>query len=381
VRIGYVLDDRLDSDNGVQQSVRVLGKWLQDEGHQVIAFCGGPADAAPTFSLPGFDKVWTLATNQRVRFNGNRIETPTRPRRISHEIKREISQCDVLHVQAPYGPLVSHRVIRNAGLDTKVVASFHMAPTYWHVKFAGRLSCVLMRQSASRIDRIACDSPASASLMWSMWRRHPDAIIGHPLDPQRFSVPISPSLSTSSPEGARPFRIVFVGRLVERKGCRYLLRAIARIPESVRANNFEVLMIGDGPLASSLEQLTRELHLESVVSFFGHVPERRKVELLGSADLAVFPAVGGESFGIVLLEAMGCGTPVLAFSNDGYGYVLRNVPHSLVAVKDDASLARRITGLIEDPVALRKLKASQMVASHEYMVSNIGSRYLELYAR
>jgi phosphatidyl-myo-inositol alpha-mannosyltransferase len=376
VRIGFVLDDRLDSDNGVQQSVKTLGEWLQRSGHEVVAFCGGSEQENAGAPMPAFDRVWTLAFTRCFRFNGNRVDTPTRPRKITDEVIAEIKRCDVLHVQAPYGPLVGHRVICRASPRTKVVASFHMAPLRRHVRIGGRLASVFMRRSATRINSVVCDSPASEELMRSMWKREACEIIGHPLDPGVFDVS---KLSKSSKEG-EPFRIVCVGRLVERKGCRYLLDALARLPERFRTN-LDVRIVGDGPLRAQLMRTASSLALDTFVHFSGRVDEQTKRQLLSDADLAVFPAIGGESFGVVLLEAIGCKTPLLAFNNEGYGYVLRNSPESLVAVRDVDRLALRMTQLMGDPAALRRLRAEQAVAAKEYLVDEVGHRYLDLYAR
>src|SRR5690606_26058926 len=100
-----------------------------------------------------------------------------------------------------------------------------------------------------------------------------------------------------------PPHLLFLGRLVERKGCEHFIKTLALLDMPFKAD-----IVGDGPLRPKLESLVQKLHLTDSITFHGRVSEDDKRRLLKKADLAIFPATGGESFGIVLLEAMAAGS-------------------------------------------------------------------------
>src|SRR5688572_10061763 len=119
LRIGFVLDDRLDKPDGVQQYVKLLGGWLSAHGHDVHYLVG---------ESPGLkdQNIHHLGRTVKVRFNKNRMEIPLPANR--RNIKKLLAEkeFDVLHVQMPYSPMLAARVIKNAAPTTSVVGTFHI---------------------------------------------------------------------------------------------------------------------------------------------------------------------------------------------------------------------------------------------------------------
>lgn len=148
----------------------------------------------------------------------------------------------------------------------------------------------------------------------------------------------------SSTREERQDFLLFLGRLEPRKGLEVLLRALALL--GPRAP--ELRVAGDGYLRPRLEALAQELGVRA--RFLGAVEEDHKWQLLHQAQLLVVPSLGGESFGIVLLEAMACGTPPLAADNAGYAAVLQEQgEHLLARAADPVDLAEKLRRLLDSP--------------------------------
>lgn len=166
-------------------------------------------------------------------------------------------------------------------------------------------------------------------------------------------------------------RIAFVGRLEKRKGASVLLAAAHDLPESV-----VVQIGGDGPEAGALKEAAGS---DPQVEFLGRLSDDEVAELMAAADIAVAPALGGESFGIVLLEAMAAGTAVVASDIAGYRLAAGGAAR-LVAADDPSGLARALNELLADHDRRAQLAEAGMARARELSIDSIVERYLELYA-
>jgi phosphatidylinositol alpha-mannosyltransferase len=160
--------------------------------------------------------------------------------------------------------------------------------------------------------------------------------------------------------------ILFLGRLERRKGVIHLLNAYAKLVE--RCSDVELVIAGDGPDRKKLQYRVEELELPNV-SFLGYVTDGQKHKLLRSSDLFCAPALYGESFGIVLLEAMASGLVTVAGNNSGYASVMEELGSlSLVNPKEPDEFARRMDVMLHDE-GLRRLWrkwALQYVKKYDY---------------
>lgn len=177
--------------------------------------------------------------------------------------------------------------------------------------------------------------------------------------------------------------ILFLGRLVQRKGCTLLLQAVAGLKQSsADLGDFRVVICGSGHLRSKLEQFVNANDLADVVEFVGFVNETDKPRYYASADLAVFPSRGGESFGIVLLEAMASPKgAVLAGNNPGYHSVMEPQPDLLFNPRSAVDLKNKLEVYITD-TSLRKQKAawgSQYSAAFD--TDEVGKELFNIYTQ
>jgi phosphatidylinositol alpha-mannosyltransferase len=142
--------------------------------------------------------------------------------------------------------------------------------------------------------------------------------------------------------------IFYVGRLETRKGVKYLIKAFKLLSE--QQSDVSLVIAGDGPERNKLEQLAKDLDIDPArITFLGYITDDEKLRYLHTADLFCAPALYGESFGIVLLEAMAAGLVTVAGNNPGYASVMQGMGAiSLVNPKDCAELARRLDLLLHE---------------------------------
>jgi phosphatidylinositol alpha-mannosyltransferase len=174
-------------------------------------------------------------------------------------------------------------------------------------------------------------------------------------------------------------RLVFLGRLVQRKGVLEFVEALGALSPDVRGR-VRVTIGGRGPLTADVESAIERHGLQNLVQLSGFVPEDEKPTFYSRADIAVFPATGGESFGIVLIEAMASGSGVvIGGDNPGYRSVLGDGSAVLVDPRDTAAFAALLTRLIEDPSLRSSIRAEQEARVQAFDVSVIGPRIEALY--
>jgi phosphatidylinositol alpha-mannosyltransferase len=366
VKIGFVFDDTLDNMDGVQQYITTLGSWYVSQGHQVHYLVGQTATAEVAGGT-----VHSLSRNIHVRFNGNRLSVPlpTSRRRIK-QLLHEL-QLDVLHVQMPFSPFMGAKVITAAPARTAVIATFHIAPYSRFVAVANRALAQLIRRSVRRADKIVSVSSAAADFAKRCYGLTTD-LLPNVVNEARFK-------AAARPLPEQPKTIVFLGRLVPRKGCQILLEAVALLQENGQLEGWQVKIGGRGPLQGSLEKYVAEHNLQAV-SFEGFVTEAAKPDFLAASRLAVFPSSGGESFGIVLIEAMASQLPVvLAGDNPGYHSVMADRPDQLFAPHDAVELADKLHIFMTDPLAVEDAQAWQQLAVGQYDVAAVGGKLIDLY--
>ncbi len=369
MKVGLVLDDTLDRPDGVQQYVLTLGQWLSGQGHEVHYLVANT-------SRRDVPNVHSLGRFVNLRFNGNGVRTPwpggkRRVRRLVTELN-----FDVLHVQLPYSPFLGARVIAAAGPQTALVGTFHTLPvTPWEA-FTNRLLARWLRKSARRIQAVVAETRPAAEFAQTVYG-WPTVVVPGPVNVSEFAGGIG-NVASGRAARAGKLRIVFLGRLVRRKGALELIRAFQALP-ATSARRARLIIGGRGPLARRATKLAAG---NPAIKFTGFVPERSKAKFLASADIAVFPATGGESFGIILAEAMAAGAGVvLGGDNPGYTAALGEHSAALLDPRDTAAFARKLAYFIDDEAARRKLHDAQQRLVKKYDVQLVGRQLEKLYQR
>jgi phosphatidylinositol alpha-mannosyltransferase len=174
--------------------------------------------------------------------------------------------------------------------------------------------------------------------------------------------------------------IVFLGRLESRKGVHVLLQAVTELRDDPGLPSFKLIICGRGPLESELKSYAKAQGLEAITKFTGFVDDDLKARYLKTADIAVFPSSGGESFGIVLLEAMAAGHPVvLGADNPGYASVLAPYPDVIFPVLNPMALADKLREFLTDEEAHAQAFTWQQTYLPQYDVAAVGRRLVARY--
>jgi len=342
----------LSSAGGVQGQVLSLAHALRDEGVQVRVL--GPCDGPPP--EPG---VISVGPSTRVPSNGSispiAASKEVRPRTL--EALRTYEP-DVMHLHEPLVPGATAAALLGSQIPS--VGTFHAAMksgrSRWYRVFrpAARsvASNLTLRTAVSEEARRLAEEALAGEY----------TVIPNGVELERFA--------TSSPWPADRRAILFVGRHEERKGLGVLLDAFAELERDA------VLWVaGDGPE-------TAELRARNVpnVEWLGRVPFDELTRRMQAASVFCAPSLYGESFGVVLVEAMAARTPIVACDIPGYRDVARSDREAvLVPPADPAGLRLGLRRVLDDPSVAEQLVEAGTVRAQGYSMASVARRYLPLY--
>jgi len=360
MKIGMVCPYSFDVPGGVQAHVVELARVLLERGNRVSVL----APASENTQLPEF--VVSAGRAVAIPYNGSVARLsfgPTAYNRIRRWI--DGNDFDVLHIHEPNAPSLSMLALKIA--EGPIVATFHTSTTKSMVlsTFQG----VLRPYHEKIVGRIAVSELARR---WQVEALGSDAVE----IPNGVNVPAF-ARAPMLPGYPRPGRsVLFLGRYEEpRKGMEVLLAAL---PQVVRHHpDLEVMIVGRG----DQERLRRQAgEYARHLRFLGQVGDEEKASAMRSADVYVAPNLGGESFGIILIEAMAAGTAVVASELDAFRRVLRDgAAGRLVPVGDPDALATTLNALLGDD-ELRDTQvraAAQIVGEYDWPV--VAEQILRVY--
>lgn len=364
MKIGILLDGNIDFPGGVQTYVKGLYQFLLRAGHQATILAGGEEGES---ERKGF-KVIRMGKAHNLPGVGTQISAYTDwvgKEEIEEILERE--KFDILHLQGIFG-ILGMRFLDHA--DIPSVATFH---NYWEperLPAPVKLLFPLLDHYIKKLDgRIALSQPALEFVNQVSPGEY--AVIPPGIDLERFK---STYRDRFPAKGL--ITILYVGRLDERKGVLFLLEAFRKIQG--RTGNACLVIVGDGPLNTKAQDFVAEHQLKGV-EFTGFVREERLLHFYAGADIYCSPATHGESFGIVLLEAMASGLPVVAFANAGYREVLKGEgAQFLVPPEDTEGLAEVLITLAKDE-ELRRMSRWSLKEVEQYSWDNVGPRILKVY--
>jgi len=364
MKIALILDDTLDTPDGVQQYVLNVGSWLTEQGHEVHYLVGQTTRT----DIPN---IHVMSRNSHVRFNGNRMSIPLPVSRRRLKVFLAEQRFDVLHVQVPYSPFMAGRLVKAAPTGTAVVGTFHILPYSAWVTLANRLLAMVNRRSGKRFDHMLAVS-APARLFANEVYGYNAEVLHNPIRLTQFEKIVSDSPTTN---------IVFLGRLVARKGALQLLQAVAYLREQrLYTDDFRVYIGGKGELLPELTTFVQAHDLAGTVILQGFVEEAEKPMFLAGADIAVYPSLAGESFGIVLLEAMAAARGVvLAGNNPGYASVMQPYPDQLFNPRDTKAFAELLAWQLDHPAARARASELQQGYVQHFDINEVGARLTTVY--
>jgi len=346
MRIVQVCPYDPDRHGGVQRNIHDLAAALAARGHATLVVAPGAGSAAQ----PG---LMRLGGMRSIAFAGTRFEVTWAGR---DELAQAVAslegwQPDVVHFHTPWDPLMPWQLFRRTSAAR--VATFHDTPPPGLTGAVLRnLFKLLSRYLLRELDAAIAVSTAPLQHL----RPGASGVVPVILPPV---TDLSPFF-TLARQQATPPMVLFLGRLEPRKGVTVLLEAISllaggQVPLAPGMAPPRFVVAGNGDLLAQVEEVRARLGQ----GWISHVPapsREAQLALLQEATLAVSPALYGESFGIVLAEALASGTPVIGADNAGYRTVLTGPGKRLLVPAGDAhALAQRIAELLADPAALQDL--------------------------
>lgn len=170
--------------------------------------------------------------------------------------------------------------------------------------------------------------------------------------------------------------LLYVGRLADEKNIKMLLTALSILNQERR--DVHLLLVGDGPQRRKYEQLTERLGLDRQVTFIGFLPKEKTNPLFGAVDAFVFPSLT-DTQGIVIMEAMAAGTPVIAVDALGPGDIVRDGETGFLTDDDAAEFAQAIGRVLGNFRLAKKLSVNAQKESRKYSAEKTAKRQLELY--
>ncbi|MDP7579153.1 MAG: glycosyltransferase family 4 protein [SAR202 cluster bacterium] len=273
---------------------------------------------------------------------------------------------DVIHLHEPFAGFVTANLISLS--QTVNIATFHAYPGSRIYDIGGKQ--LAMPYFKKLHGRIAVSKPARDYIKRYFPGEYEIIPNGIQVDDFAEAEPIQ-----NLRDGM--INLLFLGRLEKRKGLKYLMAAFSRLKWNWP--NLRLIVVGPGNIDEDSLRVMSERNLHDVV-VVGSVSDQEKVRYYKSADIYCSPATGGESFGVVLLEAMASGTPVVATNIEGYSGVITNGKNGLLATPmDDKSLADTIDILLRNHDVRAQLVDEGRRTAESYRWERVASRVLTYY--
>ena len=361
MKIGFVSPYAWDVPGGVQAHIRDLAHFYQNQGHEVsvLAPATDESSISESFVVPAGRPV-------AIPYNGAVARVlfgPVAASRVRQWITTE--EFDILHLHEPAIPSLS--LLACSLAEGPMVGTFHVAAPRQKVAFAiaPLLEPVIEKLRA----RIAVSEVARETLTIHL---DTDAVvIPNGISTQFFAH------AQPNPEWKRPRTIGFIGRFSEpRKGLSVLLEAlpnIARIFPDVR-----ILIAGPGEGIEAMQSVNPALR--NKLQFLGRINDEEKASFLKSLDLYVAPNTGGESFGIILAEAMAAGVPIVASDIPAFRHLLDEGKYgSLFENENSTSLSEAIIDLFKHEDKRKALSESGLERAQRFDWSQVSDEIMNVY--
>jgi phosphatidyl-myo-inositol alpha-mannosyltransferase len=351
MEIAIICPYSLQHSGGVQQQVLLEVNYLLSRKSRITLIA--PDTAYLPESLQGQPNLTCIDMGRSIRIPGNGSLVPLSfPLFKLANIAARLNTCEVAHFHEPFYPF-TYLLARKCHVP--MLATFHAARR--QNPFYRRLRCILLPVYSRFRLRVAVSPLAQATV--ADYFPPPELIIPN-------SVNCEPGQEKLSPN--RSHMLLFIGRNEKRKGLATLLDAYARVRKEYP--KLELRLIGAG---------TEAVIAPGVVAM-GTVSDRTKQDLLRKARILCAPSLYGESFGVILLEAMAAGTPVIASNIPGYDAVVNHAKNGLLFPPADAeSLGGQIQRLLENRQLFARIKraGTQTARSHDIRVT--GEKYFRIF--
>ena len=354
---------------GVVNHISPLERYLTRMGHEVKVI----APASRTITDFG-DRFIPIGKPVPIPSSDSIIRVPI-SLRLGPDIKRVLARekFDIIHLHEPFMPMLCSAVLRFS--NTVNVGTFHASQGKPGYNWGKPISTWMIRRRVQNLHgRIAVSTVAMDYALKYIPGDY--EIIPNGIDLEHFSADVSPIEEFRDGK----LNIVFVGRLEFRKGVNYLLKAYLKVKPQYP--NSRLLIVGPGTrLRKRYEKWIRRNRLEDVI-FTGYALYSDLPRYYQTADIFCAPSTGRESQGIILLEAMAVGKPIVATNIAGYaGVVTHGEDGLLVPPQDENSLAQALLTLLNDEKLRQQMAARGKEKAKEYSWNSVARRVQDFYLK
>lgn len=339
MRIGLITQAYYPVLGGVTEHVWHLGRELQRRGHDVTVITGGtkqPDDRGLRVLRHGWQIPMVI--------NGANVSVTWgwKLGRLLQRLEIE-NDFDVVHIQSPLDPglpLIASKTMRRPKVGTYHTFRDSGGPA----DLIPKVFAPVFTDAVQKIQRHIAVSPSAAEFIHHYFPSLSIDVIPNGIDTARFQ----PDLNPLEQYRDDVFTILYVGRMDPRKGAKFLFAALPQLEQELKGR-FRIVVVGTGWMSKYYDAHI-PLHLRKRVEFVGYVSPEELPRYYRSVDVYCSPATGNESFGIVLLEAMASGTPVVASDIAGYRWVIDpGIEGLLVPPRSPKHLADALVALAKDP--------------------------------
>jgi phosphatidylinositol alpha-mannosyltransferase len=352
----------------VVNHIIALEKQLSKMGHDVKII-------APTSrAVEGYNNFIKIGNAHCYPVKGTTLRISTSlclESRIKEVMKQE--KFDIFHLHEPCMPMLCSALLKFA--DAPIVGTFHASGVIPNYYYGWPITTYKLRKRRHRIvGKIAVSKPAMEYANKYVPGEY--EVIPNGIDLDIFHPGVKPLDEYMDGK----LNILFVGRLEKRKGLKYLIDAFKIVKEVFPDSR--LIVVGPGVrFRRKYENKVRREHIEDVV-FIGKVPFEELPRYYKTADVYCSPAVSGESFGIVLLEAMAVGTPIVATDIPGYRSVLTNAKEGLlVHPRKSKPLADALCRILANKELRIQMGANGIMTSQEYDWKKVSRRIYDYYLK
>ena len=388
MRIAILSDNFYPELSGISDSIITLAKAMADKGHFINFYI-------PKYSRKGYEiskvpyKELNLGENIRInRFSSLPIPSPTGQARAViptpfRWLKLKQFRPDIIHTQL-FAGVGLEALLAGKTLKVPVIGTNHTAitefaryspiKTNWFKKLSLRYAVWYYNQC----NYVTAPSQSVFTEMIENGFHQPHQVISNPIDTETFNEKLSRDKRILKKEfNLSENTVIYAGRLASEKNIDVIIRAIALVKEKIPAINFAVA--GHGSSAESLKNLTKDLHLENQIKFYGTVDKGTLAKLYSASEIFTITSTS-ETQSLTLMQAMACGLPAIGARSRALPEYINDKNGLLIEPSDHRDLAEKIIFLIKNQELREKLGTNAALFAKQFSTSNIAEEWEKLYS-